>query len=288
MFAGYKNRFYQVEYLQGIRVVRVKTFIAANKGFLLRILDAISFTIPAILASIFQKKPDVIVATSPSLFAAIAALVSAKLRRLPFLLEVSDLWPASIVGVGAMRESRVIRWLEKLELFLYHHAQQIIVLSPAFKINLTKRKVPPEKIHVVINGVDLTRYSPQSRHELLAKQYQIDTKNFVIGYIGTHGMAHALENVLAAAELLKNQPEIHFLFVGAGAMRDKLIQIAEEKALKNVSFINSQPKEVITNFWSLCHIALVHLKNTFAFSEVIPSKIFEAMGMGLPILIAHR
>jgi colanic acid biosynthesis glycosyl transferase WcaI len=286
IFEGYQNKFYQVEYMDGIRVVRVKTFIAANKGFFLRILDQISFTVPAIFAGIFQKRPDVVIATTPTPFAAIAAWGISLLRRLPFVLEVSDLWPASIVGVGAMRESFAIRLLEKLELFLYHRAKSIIVLSPAFKKNLIARKIDEKKIQVAINGVDLTRYSPKPRNMELAKQYQINPQDFVVGYIGTHGMAHALENVLNTAELLKNIPALRFVFVGAGADRDKLINIASEKSLNNVSFIPAQAKERIADFWSLCSVALVHLKNSPVFAEVIPSKIFEAMGMGLPILIA--
>jgi len=285
LFSGYKNKWYQVEMLDGIRVVRVKTFIAANKGFLLRIIDSISFTLPAIFAGICQQRPDVIAATSPSLFAAVAGLFTAKLRRIPFVLEVSDLWPASIVGVGAMRDSLAIRGLEKLELFLYHHATSIVVLSPAFKVNLVSRKIPENKIDIVINGFDMTRYSPRPRNQELAERYQIKSDEFVVGYIGTHGMAHALENVLASAEILQKS-HVRFLFVGAGAARDELMQLAESKKLANVSFIPSQAKDIIAEFWSLCNMALVHLKNSSVFAEVIPSKIFEAMGMGLPILMA--
>ena len=159
-------------------------------------------------------------------------------------------------------------------------------MSPAFKDNLISRNIPADKIHVVINGVDISRYSPRPRHAELAARYQLDPHDFVIGYIGTHGMAHALENVLHAADLLKNKPNIRFMFVGAGAARDRLIQIVNEKSLTNVTFIPAQAKEYIADFWSLCNVALVHLKNSPVFSDVIPSKIFEAMGMGLPILIA--
>ena len=286
LFPGYKNKFYQVEYIDGIRVVRVKTFIAANKGFFLRILDQVSFMIPALIAGLFAKKPDVVVATTPTPFAAVSAWLIALLRRKTFVLEVSDLWPASIVGVGAMRDSVVIRALEKLELFLYHRAQKIIVLSPAFETNLVARKIPKNKIDVVINGVDLSRYSPRPRNNELAQSHQINPDHFVIGYIGTHGMAHALENVLHTAELLKNNSAVKFVFVGAGAARDNLIEMAKSKSLSNVSFIPAQAKEKIAEFWSLCNVALVHLKNSPVFAEVIPSKIFEAMGMGLPILIA--
>lgn len=275
-----------METIDQIRVVRVKTFITANKGFFLRILDFISYIFPALVAGLFQRKPDVIVATTPQFFVGITGWLLSTIRRKPFVLEVADIWPASIVGVGAMRESLVIRLLEKIELFLYRRAKAIVVLTEAFKKNLTQRNISPEKITVVINGVDLARYAPVARDETLAAQYQLDAKAFVIGYIGTHGMAHDLKNVLQAAEILSADREIHFLFVGAGAERDALMAYADEKKLTNVKFIPTQSKQVIKNFWSLCHVALVHLKNDPVFAEVIPSKIFEAMGMGLPILLA--
>ncbi len=286
LFPGYKNKLYQSEIMDGIRIVRVKTFISANKGFFLRILDYVSYTLPAIIAGLLQKRPDMIVANSPTPFVALAGLIVAKLRKKPFVLEVSDLWPASITGVGAMREGFAIRCLEKLELFLYRHAQAIIVLTSSFKENLIARAVDKHKIHIVINGVDSSRYYPRVRNNELAKRYDIKPDDFVIGYIGTHGMAHALENVLYSAEQLLGVNNLCFIFVGAGASREKLMQISKEKSLTNVRFIPSQPKEYIPEFWALCNMALVHLKNSPVFADVIPSKIFEAMGMGKSIIIA--
>jgi len=286
VYPGYNNKWYQIEIMKGIRVVRVKTFIAKNKGIFFRTLDFLSYTLPALIAGLWQKKPDVIVATTPQPFAALTAFLLAALRRLPFILEVADIWPASIVGVGAMQNNIVIRWLEKLELFLYRRSTAIVVLTAAFKSNLISRGINANKMTVIVNGVDLANYSPCLQDVVLAKQYHIHSDTFVVGYIGTHGMAHALENVLKAAELLVNNSKILFLFVGGGAQRDDLINLANFKQLINVKFIPMQPKNTIFRFWSLCHVALVHLKNDPVFSEVIPSKIFEAMGMGLPILLA--
>lgn len=285
IYPGYRNKFYQVEYMSGIRVVRVKTFIAANKGFLLRTIDFLSYIFPAFCAGLWQKKPDVIIATSPQFFVGITAWLIALCRRKPFILEVADIWPASIVGVGAMRKSLLILALEKLELFLYKRADAIVVLTKAFRKNLTTRHVPQDKITVVMNGVDLLKYAPMPRDDALANYYGIAKETLVVGYLGTHGMAHALENVLRTAIQLKEY-NILFLFVGAGAHRDALIAYAKKHNIKNVKFIPAQPKEKIANFWSICDIALVHLKNDPVFAEVIPSKIFEAMGMGLPILLA--
>jgi glycosyltransferase involved in cell wall biosynthesis len=285
VFPGYRNRWYQVEHIRGIRVVRVKTYIAANAGTYKRILDFLSYMVTAFLAGLLQSGPDVVVATSPQLFAAVAACALCFVRRRPFVLELSDLWPESVVAVGAMRHGLVLRWLEKLELFLYRRAVQIVALTAAFKNNLARRGVDPDKISVVVNGVELSMYSPRQKDPDLARRWGIEPQHFVVGYIGTLGLAHALENVLAAAAL-DGDPSIRFLFVGPGAERDKLAAMAAQRSLSNVIFIPAQPKERIPFFWGLCDLALVHLRNVPLFETVIPSKIFEAMGMGLPLLLA--
>ena len=152
-------------------------------------------------------------------------------------------------------------------------------------MNLVKRGVPDGKIDIVINGVDLPRYAPRARDATLADSWRIAGSDFVLGYIGTHGMAHGLENVLSAASLIGSSG-VRFLFVGAGSEREMLIAEASRQALGNVVFVPAQPKETMPAFWSLCDVALIHLKDAPTFATVIPSKIFEAMGMGLPILLA--
>jgi colanic acid biosynthesis glycosyl transferase WcaI len=285
LYAGWKNKWYQIEIREGIRVVRIKTYIAANRGTTRRMLDFVSFMITAFFAGLFEKRPDVIAATSPQFFAAVCGWALGSVRRIPFVFELGDLWPASIIAVGAMHPNFYLQLMEKLELFLYHRSASVAALTHAFKKNLIKRGIPANKISVVINGVDLWRYAPQSRDVNLAKAWGLENK-FVFGYVGTHGMAHGLSNILNAAELLKHRDDIRFLFVGDGAERTALIAHAKKLQLNNIVFLPPQPKEMMPKVWSLCNVALVHLKNTPAFAEVIPSKMFEAMGMGLPILMA--
>ena len=284
IFNGYKNRFRSVEKIKGIDVVRVKTFMAPNTGVALRTLDFLSFMLSGILAGIFEKKPDIVIATSPQFFAAIAGWLVAKIKKAPFIFEVGDLWPASIVAVGVMEPGIFYRILEKIELYLYRSASCVVVLTSAFKSNLIERGIEKNKIAVSMNGVDLRRYKPTSRNEELSKSLWL-TRNFVIGYVGTLGMAHGLENVIRAAPLVRSEPSIRFLFAGPGAVREQLIKEADDKGLGNILFLPPQPKEKISEVWSICDVALVHLKDNQVFTEVIPSKIFEAMAMGLPILL---
>jgi len=282
---GYENRWRQVEDMEGLRVVRVKTYIAANQGALRRTVDFLSFMVTAYVAGLFEKRPDVIISTSPQFFAAVGGWALGFTRRVPFVFELGDLWPASIVAVGAMRPSLPIRLLEKLELFLYRQSASVVALTQSFKDNLVSRGIDADKIAVVINGVDLWRYSPRPKDTGLVDEWSLQDK-FVVGYVGTHGMAHALMNVLNAAELLQDQPHILILLAGAGAEREMLIEDAGRRNLRNVVFMSPQPKERMPAVWSLCDVALVHLKDSPVFKDVIPSKIFEAMGMGLPLLLA--
>lgn len=284
LFPGYANRWRQVETLSGIRVVRVKTYMAPNAGTARRTLDFLSFMVAGFFAGLGEKRPDVVAATSPQFFAAVAGWALAFCRRRPFVFELGDLWPKSIAAVGAFRGGAVLRAFERLELFLYRRAACIAALTHAFRDDLMARGIPGAKIAVVLNGVDIGRYGPRPKDAELLKEWGLEGR-FVLGYVGTHGMAHGLRNVLDAAERMSDDPAIAFLLVGAGAERTALVAEAERRGLDNVVFAPSQPKHRMPAVWSLCDVALVHLRDAEAFREVVPSKMFEAMAMGLPLLM---
>lgn len=282
VFPGYRNRG-SVEDLDGIRVVRVRTFVSANRGFFLRTADFVSYMLAAVVAGLREEEPDLVAATSPQFFAAVGGWILARLRRVPFVFELGDLWPASIEAVGASRSRVLLSLLESVELFLYRQSAAVAALTHRFREDLIRRGIPGERIAVVRNGVDLPRYAPRPRDVSLSRAWGLDGR-FVVGYLGTHGMAHGLANVLAAADGLRGS-DATFLFVGAGAERDALVQDAARRGLDNVVFAPAQDKGEMPRVWSLCDVALVHLKDDPVFETVIPSKIFEAMGMGLPVLL---
>ncbi len=283
VFDGYRNGWYQVEEMAGMRVVRVKTYVAPNEGVALRSLDFLSFLVTGFGAGVLQARPDIVVATSPQFFAAVAGWAIGLVRRRPFIFELGDIWPSSIVAVGAMRSGFLLRLLERLELFLYRRSAAVVALTASFKRNLVGRGIPADKIAVVINGVDLPRYSPRPRDAEFADRWDLAGK-FVVGYVGTLGMAHGLTNVLDAADRVRDT-NIRFLLVGPGAERDALKSETVRRGLSNVVIAPAQPKDAMPRVWSLCDVALIHLKDSPVFAEVIPSKMFEAMAMELPLLL---
>lgn len=286
VFEGYGNRLWQREEMAGIRVIRVWTYITANEGFLKRILDYQSFMVTATLAALFVRGVAVVVGTSPQFFTVCAAYVVSRLKRVPYVFELRDIWPESITAVGAMQDSAAIRALERLEMFLYRKAARIVSVTHSFKRTLVGRGVDGGKICVVTNGVDMSRFRPAPKDAELVRQLRLEDK-FVAGYVGTHGMAHHLETLLDAAEVLAGQPggeAFHFVLLGDGARKQVLEEDAARRGLKNVAFIDSVPKDQVARYWSLLDVSVIHLKKAELFTTVIPSKLFECMGMGLPVV----
>ncbi|MBU3604107.1 glycosyltransferase family 4 protein [Polynucleobacter sp. AP-Kaivos-20-H2] len=286
VFPGYKNRLCQTETIEGIRVIRVWSYITANEGFVRRSLDYISFMVAATIASLFTKKVDVVIGTSPQFFTVCAAYVVGLLKRVPWIFELRDIWPESIKAVGSMKDGVLYRSLEKLELFLYRKANRVISLTQSFKVELVSRGISAEKIDVITNGVDLSLFKPRSKNQALLKQLGLENK-FVAGYIGTIGMAHGLETLVEAAEILQGIPaaiNIHFLVLGDGARKGVIKELASQKKLKNIAFIDTVPKSEVGDYWSLLDVSIIHLKKDPLFEKVIPSKLFECMGMGIPVL----
>jgi glycosyltransferase involved in cell wall biosynthesis len=286
VFAGYRNRLRQMEWVDGIRVIRVWTYIASNSGFGRRILDYLSFMFSATVAGFFVRRVDVIVGTSPQFFTACAAWFLGAVRRTPFVFELRDIWPESIKAVGAMNDTFALRQMEKLELFLYRRAARIVSVTHSFKKNLVARGIDGDKIAVVTNGVDMTRFRPRDKDPELVRRLGLEGR-FVAGYIGTHGMAHGLETLLEAADRLRARPggeRFSIVLLGDGAQKAALKADAAARGLANVVFIDSVPKDEVARYWALLDVTIIHLRKTELFSTVIPSKLFECMGMGIPVL----
>lgn len=198
-------------------------------------------------------------------------------------MEVRDLWPESIIAVDAIKQNRIINFLEKVELFLYRQATRIVVVTDAFKENISDRGISKEKIDIIKNGVILKQYPVLPKSEAILNQYNLKDK-FIVGYLGTHGLAHKLDFILECAKEVSD-PDIHFVFVGNGAKREELLEQKKRLNLENVSLLPSVTKEETKNFISIFDVSLVNLRKSKTFRTVIPSKLFENAAMGKPILL---
>lgn len=282
VYEGYKNKLFQKEEIKGIKVIRVWSYISANEGFAKRIIDFLSFAFMAFWVGLF-KKTDVIIATSPQFFTTWTAETLATLKRKPWVFELRDIWPESIRAVGAISgDSKIFKFLEKIELRLYKRSSRVISVTESFKKNLIERGIDSKKVKVVINGANLERFSKMEKDAALVEKYNLKGK-FVAGYVGTHGMAHKLDFILNSWP--KNNPDFHLMLMGDGAEKSKLIVLAKALNITNISFIPSMLKEDVPAYLSLMDVSLVPLKKSELFKTVIPSKIFENSAMQIPILL---
>lgn len=291
LFPGYGNTLRrQVEMVDGVRVVRVWTYLAANAGTVRRIINYLSYMASAVIASLRLPRPDVVVATSPQFFCGWAGAIVAKLKRAPFVLEIRDIWPESIAAVGAMGNRPLLKFLEWLERRLYRSADHIVAVGEGYRRRILEKVDLSCGTSVITNGVDLNLFRPAEPDQRFLHMWDLEGK-FVCSYVGTIGMAHGLEVVIEAARRLKQQgrEDIAFCLVGDGASREALERRAQEAGVQRlVIFTGRQPKQDMPFILASSDACLVHLRKCELFESVIPSKIFETMAMGRPTLMGVR
>jgi len=291
VYPGFRNRLRrQVELVDGVRVVRVWTYLAANDGTVRRIVNFLSYMLSAVLASIRLPRPDVVVATSPQFFCGWAGVLVSRLKRAPLVLEIRDIWPDSIQAVGAMRNRWLLRILEMMERWMYRSADHIVAVGEGYRANILQKVSIPDRISVITNGVDVRRFVPREPDAEFLRAWGLDGK-FVCSYVGTIGMAHGLEVVLDAAKILrqKGRHDIAFCLVGEGSQRERLEADAKQAGLNGmVTFAGRQPKAQIPAILASSRACLVHLKGCQLFGTVIPSKVFEPLAMARPVIMGVR
>jgi len=284
MYPGYRAQAYMLEDFAGIKVHRHWTYVTPNKGFVKKTLGHISYLPSSLcISNPHVAKPDVVVASSPTLFAAMAGAGAGWRFRVPFVMEIRDLWPAIFVELEVLRNRHLIRLLEFLEMSLYQRAGRVVTVTEAFRNNLIERGIPKEKVHTVTNGADINFWNPEPKPAGLNRDLGLEGK-FVVLYIGAHGISHGLEKVVDAAVLLQDHPVIKFVFVGAGAEKEKLIRHASDLGLANTLFLDPVDKDKVKEFYALADACLVPLKDIPLFETFIPSKMFEIMAMERPII----
>ena len=288
---GYRAAEYRRDVVDGIVVHRVPTFPAANRGVLLRGLGYAAMpTAQLALGLIKLPKVDLVLATSPQIFTAAAGLALARLRRTPFVLEVRDLWPESIVSVGALPATHpMIHALERLERHLYRNAAAIVSVTDSFVDHFVAHGVARSKIAVIKNGADLDLFAPSTPPAPLRQQLNIPADALLVLFCGTIGLAHDVGLLARAAAIAPPDLPFHVVVVGDGAGREALAtEIAALGVQGRVHLLPAVPRREVPALLAAADLSAIVLRDSPTFAGVLPSKIFEAMAMQTPILLGVR
>lgn len=270
------------------RVKVKRSFVVRDtkKSSLKRLSSYFSFLVSSFLSGLFVKKPDVIFATTPPLFVGVTGYLLSRIFRVEFVIEVRDLWVDFAEVLNQMNNTLLLRAARRLEYFLYRRADKIITVTDGYRARLIKNGISPDKIETVKNGVN-----PDPGHSIIEEdvrsKYNLNGK-FVVLYAGNIGAAQGLEVVIQAAEILRDYDNIEFLFVGEGIEKEDLMMKAERMRLSNVTFVESQNKENIKNYYHAADMCLVSLKKHQLFDITIPSKVFDCISMNKPILLGVK
>ena len=206
------------------------------------------------------------------------------MKRARFVVEVRDLWPAVFVELGVLTNRHVIRVLERLELAAYRAADEVVVVTEGFRDHITARGIPSSKVHTIRNGVDLGKFSPDhqppagTRERLGARDGEL-----LVLYIGAHGISQGLASVVDAAALMADRP-VHFSLVGEGADKEKVLARVRELSAGNVTNLPGVPRDEVADLLAAADVCLVPLRDVPLFTTFIPSKMFELMAAGRPIV----
>jgi glycosyltransferase involved in cell wall biosynthesis len=270
--------------LHGIRVLRAYTYPTLHRSFVWRVISFLSFIFTAAWAGWKAGKVDVVMGTSPPLTQPLSAWLIAVLRRRPFLLEIRDLWPEFAIDMGIMRNPVLIGVARRLEMFLYRRASHLLVNSPAYRDYLISKGVAPAKVSLVANGVDPTLFDPAAEGRTVREEFRLEGK-FVVVYAGALGMANDIGTILDAADLVRDQEEIHFLLAGDGKERPNLEARTAQLRLSNVRFTGALPKSRMSEVLAAADVCVATLKNIPMFTTTYPNKVFDYMAAGRPTVL---
>ncbi len=282
----YRGRLAAREREPGGSVQRLWVYASGKKQRMLhRLASYLSFNALATVAGLLSRRHyDVILAPNGSFFTGIAAAIIGRLRGSPFVYNVQDLYPEVPVQAGQLTSRRAIDGLARLERLMYRLAARVSVITPAFHANLLAKGVPPEKIALIANFVDTEFIRPLPRHNEFSRANNLDTQ-FVVNYAGNLGYVYDLDTVLHTAAHLINYPDILFQIVGEGVSKQDLERRTHELGLTNVRFLPFQPLDQLPLMRAAVDVQLSpHRAGTTGYS--LPSKIYEVMASGRPIVIS--
>lgn len=286
VYPGYRIRPWQKETIEQVPVVRVALYPEHSQSAIKRVANYLSFAFSsAVLAPFLVPRPDVLFVYHPPLTVGIPAMWLAWLWGVPFVYQIQDMWPETLLATGMVKNRRILAWVGRFAQWVYARARALVVISPGFRSNLLAKGVASEKIHVISNWVDQAVYHPEEPDPSLGDRLKLSGR-FNVMFAGNMGAAQGLDTVLEAAALLRDLGDVQFVLVGDGIAVPRLQEIASERQLTNVRFLGRFPIQQMPRLYALADVLLIHLKDDPLFRITIPHKTFAYMASGKPVLAA--
>jgi glycosyltransferase involved in cell wall biosynthesis len=290
IYDGYGNAWLQREEHDGVDVVTAKSIPASPSDHLLRrAAKYLWFTVFAMAVGVvWLDRRDIVLATAPQPFAGVAGIAIARIRGVPFVFEIRDLWPESLVAMGEVDNQIVVEVLDKMTDFLYAHADRVAITAPGMQEVVVEAGCDPDHVWLQTNGIDHTVFDPDSADDIPERDLFED--RFVLSYVGTVGRAQGLDVVLDVAAQLQEAgyDDVLFVFIGFGSRYDELAERSEARGLDNVVFLGRRPKDAVPNYLHASDGAFIHTESDDVFETMIPMKLYEALGAGLPVVLGAR
>jgi colanic acid biosynthesis glycosyl transferase WcaI len=285
MWPEYRGKLWKRERHGEICLHRVYLYVPGKKTSLVgRLLNYISFNVSSTLAGLLVGKHDVLLVPSPPLTNGVTGWLLSRLHGIPFVYNVQDIYPDVAVRLGVLKNPRVIRWFERMEMFVYRKARAVSVISDSFQRNLVRKRVPMDKIRVIPNFIDTNFVQPLPRCNAFSQEHGLNDR-FVVLFAGNVGLSQGLEAVVEAAARLQQVSEIVFVIVGNGASKPALTKQVEQSGLKNVLFLPLQPYARVPELYSASDVCLIPLRRGLT-EDSVPSKLFSIMGVARPVIAA--
>jgi glycosyltransferase involved in cell wall biosynthesis len=287
IFEGYVNRLILKEEIEGMHVIRGKVNIKKNISKLGRLWSALSFMVFALINLVFSKRKigktfDVVLGSSGPIFAGVIAYIYSIAYRANFVFEIRDLSYLQMMATMNKKEDLSVRIMRGIELFLCKRAKRVIVVTEGFKQRLIQDGIDSDKITVIYNGV-IIKHQQDRNIKTSCKVRGIQKEGIVLTYAGTLGVSQQIEELIDFFVKLKNTKKELYL-IGEGAQKQALKKFVKEHKIEGIYFIDAMPSAQLEVFFEKTDFAIVKLKYTSYFSNTIPSKVFDLLSKGVPIL----
>ncbi|MCK5124888.1 MAG: glycosyltransferase family 4 protein [candidate division Zixibacteria bacterium] len=283
---SYRGKFSMREEKDGYTIIRLPHYVAPNKGFLKRILIHLTYAFSACIYTLFMKRDDVVYVESPPLFNGFIGLVGKWIRRIPYVFNVADLWPQTAIELGMLRNKPIIKFTQFLEKLFYNQSIRILAITAGVRASICEMGYDKDFVPLITNGVDIKAFneSVEPDKEVLSHK---NKDGLLVVYAGTHGLIYSLDTILQAAEIVEDD-NIQFVFIGGGADKQRIVNLARDMKLKNVTFLPPKPSDVMPSVFRAADVAVISLRDLPVSKKIIPMKSFEIMGVGVPIILATK